>query len=157
MRTTLAAAAAVALLGVGISACSPSAQSTDPPAVVEQAPVAEFENDDAASNSGNAVDDVAAEPAPKPTVVKPKPARVKVPSVVGMNLQLAEHKLEQKGFTNILPLPVDGHAFVANPANWVVVGQDPASGKRMGKSAEFTLEVAKTDEAENSVCLDGDC
>lgn len=150
MRSTLAAAALAALLAGGISACNVPAESTETPSV-ESTRIADYETgDDAASIDDDAVDESSPEPAPKPV-------KAKMLSVEGMNLQVAEHKLEQKGFTNVLPLPVDGHAFVANPANWVVVGQDPASGKRVAKDTEITLEVAKTEEAENSVCLDGDC
>lgn len=46
---------------------------------------------------------------------------------------------------------------MANPANWVVVGQEPPAGTRVSTADQVTLQVAKTDEAEGSFCLDGEC
>ncbi|WP_157362279.1 PASTA domain-containing protein [Haloechinothrix halophila] len=97
--------------------------------------------------------DVTSEAEPETTA----PAAVKMPAVKGTNLKVSVHKLEKRGFTDIVPLPVDGHAFAANYANWRIVGQDPAAGKRVRTDIEITLKVAKTDEAENSFCLDNDC
>ncbi|MFD2400098.1 PASTA domain-containing protein [Prauserella oleivorans] len=80
-----------------------------------------------------------------------------MPSVEGLNLMAAMDTLENLGMTNIQPLPVDGHAFVANPANWVVVAQEPAADTQANTAGEVTLQVSKTDEAESSWCGDRDC
>lgn len=85
------------------------------------------------------------------------PAMVEMPAVDGQNLMAAMDTLDALGVTNVLPLPADGHAFVANPANWVVVTQDPAPGTQLSTADDVTLQVAKTDEAESSWCGDGDC
>lgn len=148
MRTSLAVIALAAALGAGISACGTPAESIDSPTLATT-PVEAGTADDAAPSSDDAADDTSATPTPAPAV--------KMPAVEGTNLQVSVYKLERKGFSNISPLPVDGHAFAANYANWVIVAQTPAAGKRVSTDVEVTLEVAKTDEAENSVCLDGDC
>ncbi|PXY19335.1 hypothetical protein BAY60_31735 [Prauserella muralis] len=75
----------------------------------------------------------------------------------GQNLMLAMEAMDGLGLTNVVPLPADGHAFVANPTNWVIVAQDRAPGTRISTSDEATVHVAKTDEAESSWCGDGDC
>lgn len=85
------------------------------------------------------------------------PATVEMPSVEGQNLVLAMDSLEGVGMSNVLPLPADGHAFVANLANWVVLVQTPAAGSQVSTADEVTLQVAKTDEAESSWCGDGEC
>jgi len=85
------------------------------------------------------------------------PTTVKMPSVEGENLMAAMDTLDALGVTNVLPRPNDGHAFVANPANWVVAAQDPAAGTELSTADEVILQVSKTDEAESSWCGDGDC
>ncbi|MCP2254328.1 PASTA domain-containing protein [Prauserella aidingensis] len=85
------------------------------------------------------------------------PTTVTMPSVEGQNLMEAMDTLDQLGVTDILPRPNDGHAFVANPANWVVAAQDPTAGTELSTADEVTLQVSKTDEAESSWCGDRDC
>jgi hypothetical protein len=140
LRTSIPAAVLVVLLAGGVSACAAhqSGDSDSPPA-----PALDVAADDAANDAGASQ--------------APKPAKVKMPAVKGKNLQVIVSRLERKGFTDIEPLPVDGHAFAANYANWVIVRQDPAAGKWVSTDTLVTLEVKKTDEAENSVCIDGDC
>ncbi|MFC4003091.1 PASTA domain-containing protein [Prauserella oleivorans] len=94
---------------------------------------------------------------PAAPVEPPTPTTVEMPSVEGLNLMAAMDTLENLGMTNIQPLPVDGHAFVANPANWVVVAQEPAADTQANTAGEVTLQVSKTDEAESSWCGDRDC
>ncbi|ASR33718.1 hypothetical protein BAY61_00510 [Prauserella marina] len=98
--------------------------------------------------------ELAEQPALPPSAA---PTMVEMPTVEGENLMVAMDTLDSLGITNVLPLPADGHAFVANPANWVVVAQDPAAGMQLSTADEATLQVAKTDEAESSWCGDGDC
>lgn len=148
MRMSLAIVAIAAAVGGGISACSTPAEPIDSPTYA--APTAEVEaEDESAPAADDATDDTSATPTPEPAV--------KMPDVEGTNLQLSVYKLERKGFTDISPLPVDGHAFAANYANWVIVAQTPAAGKRVSPDVEVTLEVAKTEEAESSSCIDRDC
>ncbi|MEU3272092.1 PASTA domain-containing protein [Saccharomonospora sp. NPDC006951] len=101
----------------------------------------------------------ASEPAEQqaPASSSAAPTMVEMPAVEGDNLKVAMDTLDSLGITNVLPQPTDGHAFVANPANWIVVTQDPAAGTRLGTDDETTLQVAKTDEAESKWCGDGDC
>lgn len=136
MLKPLVAVAFAAILASGVSACGTPAEPTDPPTL---------------SSTPNV--DVTSKAEPETSA----PAVAKMPAVKGTNLQVSVHKLEKRGFTDISPLPVDGHAFAANYANWRIVGQEPAAGKRVRTDIEITLKVAKTDEAENSFCLDNDC
>ncbi|GAA5109398.1 hypothetical protein GCM10025762_16050 [Haloechinothrix salitolerans] len=136
MLKSLVAVTFGAILAGSVSACGTSTEPTDSPAVTPTPTV-----------------DVTTEAEPQTSA----PAKAKMPPVKGTNLQVSVHKLERLGFTDIMPLPVDGHAFAANYANWKIVGQDPAAGKRVRTNIEVTLEVVKTDEAENSFCFDNDC
>lgn len=136
MLKSLVAVAFAAVLTGGVSACGTPAEPTDSP------PLSSTPNVDVTSEA---------------ELETSAPAAVKMPAVKGTNLQVSVHKLEKIGFTDIMPLPVDGHAFAANYANWKIVGQQPAAGKRVRTDVEITLKVAKTDEAENSYCFDNDC
>lgn len=136
MLTSLVAVAFAAVLAGGLSACGTPTEPTDFPT---------------ASSTPHV--DVTSEAEPATTA----PAAATMPAVKETNLQVSVHKLEKMGFTDITPLPVDGHAFAANYANWRIVGQEPTAGKRVRTDIEITLRVAKTDEAENSFCLDNDC
>lgn len=150
MRNTLVAAALAALSVGALSGCSPSDASSAPPTVTITAPAPAVDEQEVVEEPETTT--------PKPAKAKkPAATTVAMPNVKDTNLSVTMHKLEKKGFTTITPLPVDGHAFVANPANWVVLGQDPAAGKRVNPRSEITLEVAKTEEAENSWCGDNDC
>lgn len=126
----------VAVLAGGVSACGTPAEPADSPTL-----------------SSTPTVDVTSEVEPETSA----PASAKMPAVKGTNLQVSVHKLEKIGFTDVMPLPVDGHAFAANYANWKIVGQRPAAGKRVRTNIEVTLKVVKTDEAENSFCFDNDC
>lgn len=139
MRKSLTAAVLAVVFAGGVSACGTPTETT-PPSV------------DRPTSAANEAPEEQVEES-----TTPKPAAVKVPNVEGTNLQVSAHKLEKLGFTDVTPLPVDGHAFALNYANWVIVGQDPAAGKRVRTDIEIALEVAKTDEAENSYCFDNDC
>lgn len=135
LKSFVSVAIAVVVAG-GISACGTPTEPTDSPALTPTSTV-----------------DATTEAEPQTSA----PARAKMPPVKGANLQVSVHKLERLGFTDIMPLPVDGHAFAANYANWKIVGQQPAAGKRVRTNIEVTLKVVKTDEAENSFCFDNDC
>ncbi len=83
------------------------------------------------------------------------PAMAEVPDVKGELLSLAYDELKDAGFRDVEVVPVDGHAFALNYANWEVVDQTP-TGTR-STDTEIRLEVVKTREAESSFCFDGDC
>ena len=63
-----------------------------------------------------------------------------VPSVIGLNVEVAIAKLGDAGFTNIAN-PI----YVSNPQvpNGTVQGQSPHSGQRVPTSTQITLTVVK--------------
>jgi hypothetical protein len=83
------------------------------------------------------------------------PTMAEVPDVKGELLSLAYDELKDAGFRDVEVVPVDGHAFALNYANWEVVDQTP-TGTR-STDTEIRLEVVKTREAESSFCFDGNC
>ncbi|WP_298181623.1 PASTA domain-containing protein [Saccharomonospora sp.] len=95
-----------------------------------------------------AVDADSTAPPPNPTVM---------PSLRGIVLGDGEDALRALGIGNISAVPIDGHMFVFNDDNWVVLRQTPRAGETIDREAEVTLGVRKTREAESRFCFDGDC
>lgn len=142
MRKSLAACILSAVVIGAVAACTPPESTQDTPAP-EPATLS--------------VEPAAPVDLSTPSAPSVEPTTVEMPTVVGQNLGTATNTLTALGVTTVLPLPADGHAFVANPANWVVVAQEPTAGTQLRTTDEVTLQVAKTDEAESSWCGDGDC
>src|SRR5690606_9006659 len=140
-KMTMRMRVAVAVLGLAAVITSGCSQlSGDEP--IDREPAAAVEVDEAPS-----APEISAEPEQSGAET------LTMPSVTGTNLQVSYDELTDRGFTDVVPLPVDGHAFAANYRNWIVVGQDPAAGAKVKSDRAITLEVEKTDAAESRSCL----
>lgn len=151
---------AVAVLGLAAVITSGCSQlSGDEP--IDREPAAAVEVDEAPSAPELSAEPEQAEASSAPEIsAEPEQSEAEtltMPSVIGTNLQVSYDELTDRGFTDVVPLPVDGHAFAANYRNWIVVGQDPAAGAKVKSDRAITLEVEKTDAAESRSCLDLDC
>lgn len=80
-----------------------------------------------------------------------------MPSLRGLVLSDGEDALRALGIENVSAVPVDGHMFVFNDNNWIVVRQTPDPGAVVAPDEEVTLDVEKTEAAESRFCFDGDC
>ncbi|EHY87971.1 PASTA domain-containing protein [Saccharomonospora azurea] len=82
---------------------------------------------------------------------------VPMPSLRGVVLGNGVAALRALGVENVTTVPVDGHLFVVDHDNWVVVRQAPKAGVTVAPDEEVTLSVRKTEEAESRFCFDNDC
>ncbi|WP_024874469.1 PASTA domain-containing protein [Saccharomonospora piscinae] len=82
---------------------------------------------------------------------------VPMPPLRDVGLDPARTVLRELDIDEITTVPVDGHLFVLNRRNWVVVRQAPRPGEEVAADREVTLYVRKTAEAEARFCFDGDC
>ncbi|WP_219507094.1 PASTA domain-containing protein [Nonomuraea ceibae] len=73
--------------------------------------------------------------------------RVRLPDVVGMNLQAAQDHLQATGFYILNDKDATGQGRLqVLDRNWVVVRQTPAAGKRVPTSTLITLYAKKLGE-----------
>jgi hypothetical protein len=79
-------------------------------------------------------------PSSSPT---PSPVMLTMPNLVGQNAAVAEDQLKKLGFTSIQLGTVDGHAFIALPANWTVKTQSAKAGAQIRSDTLIVLGCAK--------------
>ncbi len=80
-----------------------------------------------------------------------------MPSLHGVVLGDGVEALRALGIDEVTTVPIDGHLFVFDRDNWIVVRQVPRAGEIVPPGGEVTLSVRKTDEAEARFCFDDDC
>jgi Uncharacterized protein conserved in bacteria len=77
------------------------------------------------------------------------PQAVKVPNVVGKRLPDAHDALNAVGLTKIDYVDDTGQSrIVIQPNNWVVTGQDPASGTKVQSGTRISLKVRKPSDGQ---------
>jgi beta-lactam-binding protein with PASTA domain len=87
-----------------------------------------------------------ATPEPQSTATQ-RPARVRVPDVVGMDHQAAQDRLQGVGLYNLRERDASGQGrALLFDRNWTVVSQRPAAGKRVPESRVITLASVKDGE-----------
>ncbi|WP_084219446.1 PASTA domain-containing protein [Spirillospora albida] len=136
MRTlpTLLAAASVALTAGCAGAGQPAAQVT----VTERAPGPVV----ASSSAPKAAAPSSAEPS-----AKPKPPKVRVPRVVGMNHQKAQNIMQAAGFFLLREKDATGQdRMLLWDRNWIVVRQSPKPGTVVSTERMITLYSKKIGE-----------
>jgi beta-lactam-binding protein with PASTA domain len=81
---------------------------------------------------------------PEPAAAPVRQARVTVPSVVGMDHQSAQDRLQAAGLYNLRERDATGQGrFLLWDRNWTVVQQKPAPGRRVGENRVITLFSVK--------------
>ncbi len=69
---------------------------------------------------------------------------ITIPDLTGQNAKIAEDKLEALGLTNVtLASATSKYQNVFAPANWTVVGIEPAPGTSVNSSDTVVLKVTK--------------
>jgi hypothetical protein len=81
-------------------------------------------------------------------VATPPAASIAVPKVLGQRLDAATAALSAAGLDNVTPKDGTGQGrVVLNPNNWVVTGQKPAAGTRVGPGQAIALLVMKPSDS----------
>jgi beta-lactam-binding protein with PASTA domain len=71
-------------------------------------------------------------------------ATITIPDLVGMNAKIAEDKLKALGLTNVeLASATSKYQNVFVPANWTVVGIEPAPGTSINPGDDVVVKVTK--------------
>jgi beta-lactam-binding protein with PASTA domain len=117
--------------------------------IVDRSCRSSADSDDAASTEAetvaeeeSTVDDEPAQPAPEPAV-----RRVRVPSVVGMDHQVAPNRMQAAGLFNLRERDATGQGrLLIWDRNWVVVEQQPAPSARVSEGHKITLFAVKDGE-----------
>jgi hypothetical protein len=117
-------------------AAAPPAPSPTPPSPTPVAP------------SPAAIAPPAPEPLTAPPVApEPLPGSTVVPSVVGLDHQLAQDTLQSAGFYALVEEDATGAGrLLLVDRNWVVVEQFPAAGAKVASSTQITLRSKKKGE-----------
>jgi beta-lactam-binding protein with PASTA domain len=67
-----------------------------------------------------------------------------IPDLTGQNAKIAQNKLKALGFTNVeLASATEKYQNVFVPANWTVVGIEPAPGTAVNADDTVVLKVTK--------------
>lgn len=84
---------------------------------------------------------------PSNTYAAPAPttdAAITIPDLIGQNAKIAQNKLTALGFTNIeLASATPKYQNVFVPANWTVVGIEPAPGTAVNAGDTVVVKVTK--------------
>ncbi|RJQ69202.1 PASTA domain-containing protein [Pseudonocardiaceae bacterium YIM PH 21723] len=79
------------------------------------------------------------------TVPTTAAAQLSLPDVVGSNAEVAMDRLHRTGFKHVTFGSADPKAkVVVLPANWTVVGMEPAAGSNLEVKAAVVLKVVKS-------------
>jgi len=71
-------------------------------------------------------------------------AAITIPDLIGQNAKIAEDKLKALGFTNVeLASATSKYQNVFVPANWTVVGIEPAPGTSVSPGDDVVVKVTK--------------
>lgn len=138
----LQAVAAIVLVLVVVSALGGGSSTTENTASPADDTTAQATEETAVASQDAPQEETASQEAPKP-----KPKRVKIPNVVGMNHQDAQDTMQAKGLYTLSEKDCTGmDRMLVLDSNWTVQKQTPAAGRRVKKDAKITLCSVKSDE-----------
>lgn len=138
----------VGLLALGLAGCGASG-AADAKSTVTATAVTTVTATQTASAAPSSVLSTSAHPSTKqPETSQPPSVQTGVvPSVVGLNHQLAQDTMQAAGFFNLTEEDATGKGrLLINDRNWVVVSQQPAGGTRAPADTTIILRSKKNGE-----------
>jgi hypothetical protein len=123
---------AIAACAVVLTVASCGANTASPPSTVT------------VTKSESSVPSWNASAAPSSTTSPPASGPLTIPDLTGQNAKIAQNKLKSMGFTNVdLASATPKYQNVFVPANWTVVGIEPAPGTTVDAGDTVVLKVTK--------------